>query len=78
MHDRAAAATKTTADHTGGPRFGLALRMALLLLLYALQGLIFGFVGGALPVLVPGAAFSSSASSASRCYLLPSRSSSRP
>lgn len=34
-------------------------RLALLFLLYCLQGLVFGFVGGALPVLVPGVSFSS-------------------
>ena len=37
----------------------LSRHLALLFLLYSLQGAVFGFVGGALPVLVSGATFSS-------------------
>ena len=40
-------------------RAALAPRLALLLLLYALQGLVFGFIGGALPVLLHDASLAS-------------------
>ena len=66
--DEAAADTGEGSDHeiemvaaakdTAAVEVGLRARLLLLLLLYALQGALFGFIGGALPVLMSHAPFS--------------------